>query len=236
MAVETDKRLIWRCLTCGATQPFKGTGTGYGKLIKHRCTGKRVLRLIDKDTGEELASNVTSARAKGLIAKKPPKAQIQERKPSIGVNGDEHIKEHYQGYSKDGESFLFVMHPDGRVRDLRLEYPLLYPIFQLMRDKQGYKGDFPQFVSDAVETLFANAGFELALVPKSQSIIYEQAIKLLNEGKLELVNQEDTVALEVKNGHQDESARGQALFKAEHQPGGEAAGQEPGEEEPGQPQ
>lgn len=225
MAVGTHKHLVWRCLTCGATRPFKGTGTGYGKLIKHRCTGKRVLRLVDEETGEVFASNVQSATAKGLIAKKPAKAEVSEGKPAIGVTGDEHIKEHYQGYSQDGESFLFVMHPDGRVRDLRLEHPLLYPIFQLMQKERGYKGDFPQFIADAVETLFANAGYELALVPKSQSYVYGEVTRLLNEGKLELITEEDKVTLEVRNGNKDGRAEGQDLLACEGSNGGKSTKQ-----------
>ena len=235
MVVEKSSALTWRCLTCGVDEP--PTGKGFSNLLLHPCTGKRILRLIDKETGEELAKNMKQAYAKGLIAKKPSKAEVPEGKPSIGVSGDEHIKEHYQGYSKDGESFLFVMHPDGRVRDLRLEHPLLYPIFQLMQNERGYKGDFPQFMSDAVETLFANAGYELALVPKSQSYVYGEVTRLLKEGKLELVNnEEDKVTLEVKNGNKDGRAAGQDLPECEESTRSESAKPGEGEEEPGQSQ
>lgn len=198
-----DHNLEWRCTTCGATAP--PTGTGYGGLSNHPCSGHRKLALVDKDTGEVLATSLKQAVKLGFVEKQQPKtrgAPSIPGPPLMGAKGDEHIKEHYQGYSKDNESFLFVLHPDGRIRDLRLEHPLLYPIFQLMRDQRGYGGDFVQFMADAVETLFANAGYELALVPKSQGIIYQEVVKLLEEGKLELVTNEDTVTLEVKKGEE----------------------------------
>jgi len=208
--------------TLDEIKEIRSSPDGVDKLRKRFGTNTRTIKLIKEAASEEDAL-----------------AMPGEMKPGtspIGVSGDEHIKEHYQGYSKDGESFLFVMHPDGRVRDLRLEYPLLYPIFQLMQNERGYKGDFPQFISDAVETLFANAGYELALVPKTQGIIYQQVVELLREGKLELVNQEDKVTLEVKNGHQAEHARGQDFLETEQQPGGESTKPGEGEEEPGQSQ
>lgn len=232
------RKLEWRCLTCGITAT--PTATGFVSILKHPCDDRKI-HLIDMDTGEDLANNIVQAQSKGLIprkdkGKKPSKAETSGKKPSIGVNGDEHIKEHYQGYSKDGESFLFVMHPDGRVRDLRLEHPLLYPIFQLMRDQRGYGGDFVQFIADAVETLFANAGYELALVPKSQSVIYQEVVKLLEQGKLELVTNEDTVTLEVKNGNKDGRAAEQDLLECEESPGSESTQQGQGEQKPGQSQ
>lgn len=229
------RRLEWRCLTCGITAP--PTGKDYILNLKHTPCKDRKIRLIDIDSGEELASNIPQAQRLGLIPKKPKKkkgkrdstAEVLEKKPQIGTKGDEHIKQHYTGYSKDGESFLFVIHPDGGIRDLRLEYPLLYPIFELMQKERGYGGDFPQFMADAVETLFANAGYELALVPKTQGVIYQEVVRLLGEGKLELVTEENKLTLEVRNGDQAERAREQALLEAEQQAGGEST--EQGEEE-----
>lgn len=231
------KNLEWRCTTCGATEA--PTGTGYGSLLKHSCSGKIKLALVDKDTGEVLATSLKQAVKLGFVEKQQPKtrgAPSIPGPPLMGAKGDEHIKEHYQGYSKDNESFLFVIHPDGRIRDLRLEHPLLYPIFQLMQKERGYGGDFPQFIADAVETLFANAGYELALVPKSQSYVYGEMMRLLKEGKLELVNEEDKVTLEVRNGNKDGRAAGQDLPECEESIGSESTKQGDGEEEPGEPQ
>ncbi len=230
--IMADHNLEWRCTTCGATAA--PTGTGYGKLSNHPCSGDRKLALVNKDTGEVLATSLKQAVKLGFVEKQQPKTTGAPSIPEpllMGVKGDEHIKEHYQGYSKDSESFLFVMHPDGKIRDFRLEQPLLYPIFQLMRDQRGYKGDFPQFMADAVETLFANAGYELALTPKMQGLVYQEVIRLLNEGKLELVTNEDEVTLEVNNRYQDKVALGQDLLKPEQPAGGEST--EQGEEEPG---
>lgn len=156
------------------------------------------------------------------------------RRPIISAEGDEHIKEHVKGYSKDGENYLFVLHPDGTVRDFRLEQPLLYPIFELMKRERSYKGDFPEFIADAVETLFANAGYELTLAPKSHNMIYQEVLKLIEKGDLELVHEGDAVRLGVKDGYKDERAQGRDSSPGE-EPGVELPQQER-EEEPGEPQ
>ena len=63
--MKTRENLEWRCLTCGATAP--PTPGEYMTLIRHVCTGKRVVRLIDTATGEEVASNTRQALSRGLI-------------------------------------------------------------------------------------------------------------------------------------------------------------------------
>lgn len=231
---KEERNLEWRCLTCKATEA--PTGKGYMNLLKHSCDNRKV-RLVDTDTGEELATNIKQAIAKGLVAgkggaKKPQGPLTGGRLLSEGVEGDEHIKEQFQGYSKDTESYVFVMHADGRIRDLRLEQPLLYPVYDMMKRTQGYRGDFPQFLADAVETLFANAGYELTLAPKTQSVIYDEVVKLLQEGKLQLEYEGEELRLEVNNGHQDERSEGQPSSEVE--PGGEVARAGPREEDAGE--
>lgn len=195
---------------------IRSSSDGIAKLRKRFRTNIRTIKLIRDAASEEDALAIPETMEPG--------------KPSLGSKGDEHIKEHFHGYSKDDESFLFVMHPDGRVQDLRLEYPLLYPIFQMMQTKRGYGGDFPQFISDAVETLFANAGYELALVPKTQSMIYQQVVELLKEGKLELVYEGDKVSLEVTSGNKDGRGTSPNLPEGERPAGGEST--QEGKEEP----
>lgn len=233
--VEISRRnLEWRCLTCGASEA--PTGKAYMEFIRHRCTGARKVWLVDKDTGELLANNTKQAIAKGLLAKKAPKTEVTEKKPAISADGDEHIKEHYQGYSKDKERYLFIMYPDGRIRDFRLEHPLIPSIHEVMKKEIDYKGDFPQFIADAVETLFANAGYELTLAPKSQSAMYDEVIRLLKEGKLELAYEGQEMRLGVKeDGNKAQRAEGPTS------PGGEGTpklelSQQGGEEKPGEAQ
>jgi len=189
MAEHKDyERLQWQCATCGATQP--PTGTGYGRLMRHDCSDEPKLELVDLDTGQVLATSLKQAVKLGFVEKQEEPTG-KPKTPPIGAEGNEHILEHYKGYAKDKERIVFILDENGKITDLRMEEPLLYPIFQLMRKERGYKGDFPQFLADAVETLFANAGYELALVPKSQSIIYNEVMRLLNEGKLMLKYGED---------------------------------------------
>lgn len=66
---DAGKRdLRWVCLTCDfSAQP---TGKGYSEFLNHHCTGKKTGRLVDIDTGEELANNIKQAQALGLIPKK----------------------------------------------------------------------------------------------------------------------------------------------------------------------
>lgn len=190
---EDGRELIYRCLSCNHEFPSRDAAVKHRQRTHHRCAG------VDVNTGEildEIGKGRGGAKVITLPVKKAP----------IGATGDQHIEEHYKGYSKDKESYLFVMNPDGTIRDLRLAQPLLYPIYELMKKERGYLGDFPQFIADAVETLFANAGYELALAPKSHGLVYEEVTRLLQEGKLELVHEEGQVRLGVKNGYKNERA------------------------------
>lgn len=76
------RNLEWRCLTCEATA--LPTSAGYMSLIRHSCTGKREIWLIDKDTGEQLANNANKAVQLGLIGK-PEKGK--EREPEVSSEG-----------------------------------------------------------------------------------------------------------------------------------------------------
>lgn len=60
----------WRCLTCGFLS--SPDGKGYSQAMLHPCTGKRKLALVDKATGEVLATHIIQAQQKGLIPKKQP--------------------------------------------------------------------------------------------------------------------------------------------------------------------
>jgi len=156
---------------------------------------------------------------KGQRGPKPGSA-MPRKKTVVSAHGDEHIKEHIKGYAKEKERFLFVLNTDGSIRDFRLEEPLLHPIYELMKKERGYGGDFPQFMADAVETLFASAGYELTLAPKSQSAIYQEVVRLIKEGQLELVDREGQIVLGVKNGHKVDGAKGRDSLGSE-EAGGE---------------
>lgn len=214
-----EQQLVYHCFNCKYDFRSRDAAVKHRQRYHHHCAG------IDVNTGEIL-DEIGKGRGPAKVVSPPP------RRPVISAEGDEHIKEHAKGYSKDGESILFVLYPNGTIRDLRFEQPLLYPIFQLMKKEREYKGDFPQFIADAVETLFANAGYELTLAPKSQSMIYQEVMRLLDQGQLELVCQEDQVTLGVKDGYKDERAQGPDSSPGEG-PGVELP-QQGREEEPGE--
>jgi len=206
---QEQRELVYHCFECKYDFRTRDAAVKHRQRYHHRCGG------IDANTGE-LLDEIGKARAPAKVIAPPL------RRPVISAEGDEHIKEHVKGYSKDGENYLFVLHPDGTVRDFRLEQPLLYPIFELMKSERSYKGDFPEFIADAVETLFANAGYELTLAPKSQGMIYQEVMKLIEKGDLELVHEGDAVRLGVKDGYKDERAQGRDV----------SPGEEPGVELP----
>ena len=89
---EVDRE--WRCLTCSATAP--STASGYMSLIKHECTGKKEIRLIAIETGDELASNFKEAQSSGLLGKlKDDTSPIEKGDLSKGaarISSDNNIK------------------------------------------------------------------------------------------------------------------------------------------------
>lgn len=77
---KTETRnLEWRCLTCGETAP--PTGRDYMQLIKH-AKGHEV-RLVDVETGEELASTPKQAIGKGLITKEGAVSKVPGEKVDV---------------------------------------------------------------------------------------------------------------------------------------------------------
>jgi hypothetical protein len=212
-----DYNREWRCTTCGAAAA--PTGTGYGELTNHPCSGKRKLALVDKDTGEVLATNLTQAISKGFIKK-----QGMEGTPDISPKGDASVLDGYKGYEQDKEAYLFIRLPDGKIRDFRLEFPEVLSLYNLCKkeDKIGYKGDFPHFMVDCVETMFALAGYDLLLAPRSLQIVYDEAARLVGENKLiRIFDASGQISkLEVNdNGSKDSDPKGGVQpGTGEHQP------------------
>ena len=133
---QGEQQVVYQCPQCN-NYPFR---TRDGALKHRQRYGHRVVG-IDVETGE-----IIEEVGKGRPGPKPIATPLS-KKP-LSATGDEHIKEHYKGYSKDGERYLFVMNPDGTVRDFRLEHPLVYPVYELMKKERNYGGDFPQFMAD----------------------------------------------------------------------------------------
>lgn len=75
-----ERNLEWRCLTCGKTAPPAG-GKTYMDFIKHPCTGKRQIWLVDTATGEQLANNANKAVQLGLIRKVAGKGEKESPEP-----------------------------------------------------------------------------------------------------------------------------------------------------------
>lgn len=206
------RRLEWRCLTCGITAP--PTAEGYASKLKHPCDDKKI-HLIDIDTDEDLTNNIVQAQRKGLIPKKDKKPLIKAagKAPPISPEGDASVMDGYTGYEKDKEAYLFIRRPDGKIRDFRIEYPEVLSLYKLCRndDKIGYKGDFPQFMADCVETMFALAGYDLLLTPRSMQIIYDVTARLVKENKLIPIFDENgrISNLEVNYGAKDTDSKGE---------------------------
>lgn len=234
------RRLEWRCLTCGITAP--PTAKDYASKLKHPCEDRKI-HLIDIDTGEDLASNIPQAQALGLIAKKDkdkrPPVNPEGKTPPISQKGDASVLDGYKGYEQDKEAYLFIRLPDGKIRDFRLEFPEVLSLYKLCRneDKIGYKGDFPHFMADCAQTMFALAGYDLLLAPRSLQIIYDETARLVRENKLIPIFDENgrISNLEVNDGSKDTDSKGGVQpGTGEHQPERLLAKQ--GEEEPGKSQ
>lgn len=182
------------CRTC--SKRLKGR-----QAIEHRKQGHDVWHL-NRETGE--LSHRYGERPPGQLTPVP----------AISGQGDRHIKEQYKGYREDGADYVFIIFSDGKIRDMRLEYPLLFPIYELARKDLNYKGTFPQFLADSVETLFAAAGYELVLAPKRQMEVYDEVARLKREEKLIVTYDEKGIRLEVnyerREGDEDKAEHPEA--------------------------
>jgi len=179
-----------RCETCGKNLKPR-------QAAEHHKLGHEVW-YIDSRAGEPTRR----------YGERAPHAFRRRTLPITG-EGDEHIREHFKGYQKDEEDIVFILSKDGRIRDMRLEEPLLYPIYTMSRKYLNYKGTFPQFLIDCVETLFATAGYELAMSPKSQRLVYEEVARLKEEGKVVVrYDEEGKLKLEVVQGGQAQLTEG----------------------------
>lgn len=79
------RNLEWRCVTCGKTA--LPTSAGFMGLIRHSCTGKREIWLVDKDTGEQLANNANKAVQLGLIGKAAKAKEGEKEKLEVSSEG-----------------------------------------------------------------------------------------------------------------------------------------------------
>jgi len=232
-----EHNLEWRCTTCGATAA--PTGTGYGVLSNHPCSGDRKLALVDKDTGEVLATSLKQAVRSGIIKKQSEPAKELGGSP-ISPRGDVSVMDGYKGYEEDKEAYLFIRLPNGKIRDFRLEFPEVLSLYKMCKDEEkiGYQGDFPHFMADCAQTMFALAGYDLLLAPRSLQIIYDEAARLVRENKLLAIFDGNgrITKLEVNgDGAKDTDSKGGVQSgTGEHQSERLLAQQGQGEEEPGE--
>jgi hypothetical protein len=65
-------------------------------LIKHKCSGKKEIKLIALENGEELASNFKEALAAGLLGKlkeeESPGKESDSSRGALQVTGDNNIR------------------------------------------------------------------------------------------------------------------------------------------------
>jgi len=64
---------------------------------------------------------------KPSVAPAKPKASFD-----ISADDSKRIKQQAKSYRKDGFDTVFILFTDGSIRDMRLEYPLLIPIYELL--------------------------------------------------------------------------------------------------------
>lgn len=211
--------------TLDEIKEIRSSPDGVDKLRKRFGTNTRTIKLIREAASEEDALAIPEG--------------MELETPLISPKGDASVMDGYKGYEQDKEAYLFIRLPNGRIRDFRLEFPEVLSLYKMCKneDKIGYQGDFPHFMADCAQTMFALAGYDLLLAPRSLQIVYDETARLVRENKLLTVFDENgrISKLEVNDGAKDTDSKGGVQpGTGEHQPKGLLAKQ--GEEEPGQSQ
>ncbi len=190
--------LEWRCLTCGITAP--PTAEGYASKLRHTPCEDRQVRLIDTDTGEELAINVPQAQALGLIPKKAKKDKDKkvtlEKKSPIDGNGDESgaaIKEHAKGFVEPENGTLFIYYKGGRIERFWDKFGDHESIYHAMVNDGQFEGSPAEFVAASARYMLAVAGYEPTpcIIPKTQRQSYNETARLIKEGVLKVYYDQD---------------------------------------------
>jgi len=194
-------------------------------MTNHPCSGKRKLALVDKDTGETLATSLKQAVKLGFVEKQQkPAGELGT--PPISPDGDASVLDGYRGYEPDKEAYLFIRLPNGKIRDFRLEFPEVYSLYKMCKKQKDirYNGDFVHFMADCAQTMFAIAGYDLLITPKSVITVYDEAARLVKENKLIPIFSPEgqLIKLEVSDNRTDvkDSAGGVQEGQGEHQPKG----------------
>jgi len=206
---------------------IRSSSDGVNKLRRRFGTNERTIKLIREAASEEDALGISAGESGA---------------PVISPEGDASVMDGYKGYEQDKEAYLFIRLPNGKIRDFRLEFPEVLSLYKMCKneDKIGYQGDFPHFMADCAQTMFALAGYDLLLAPRSLQIVYDETARLVRENKLLAVFDGDgrISKLEVNgDGAKDTDSKGGVHSgTGEHQLEGLLAQQGQGEEEPGQSQ
>lgn len=146
----------------------------------------------------------------------------QKPAPSITGKGDEHIYGQFKGYETDDNNIVFILNVEtGKIMDFRYKYPLVFPIYELcQKEPINYGGHFDQFLADMIESMFAFAGWELALAPKSQAVVYDEVVRLKEEGAINVsFDDQGKIKLEVASGNKGKHPKSRARATASnHKP------------------
>ncbi len=102
---QTEAGREWRCLACGFSS--SPDGKGYSQAMIHPCAAKkRKLVLVDRATGEILATNIMQAQLKGFIPRKREQAGKADRESR---QGQAEPRSRQTGRAKELETML----PEG---------------------------------------------------------------------------------------------------------------------------
>ena len=172
------------------------------KIYNQLAEGKVHKEIVASGFNKALVSKVKVAMDAGETPpeRKPPPPP---KKPEITAVGDEQIREQWKGYEPDGNNIVFILNSDtGKIIDFRLKYPLVFPMYELcLKEPISYGGSFDQFLADMIESMFAACGWELALAPKSQAKVYDEVLRLREEGEINVsYDEEGKIKLEVASG------------------------------------
>lgn len=182
------------------------------KIYNLLAEGKPNKEVVAAGFDKSMVSKVKVAMAAGETPpeRKPPTPASQ--KPKITAEEGEHIRSRFKAYEKEEEAIIFIMDPNtSNIIDLRHKHPLIFPMYQMSQKEFGYGGSFDQFLVDGVESFFASQDLELSLAPKKQTRIYDEVLRLKEEGLIEVTyDDEGSLKLEVPNGDKGKRTKARA--------------------------
>jgi len=164
------------------------------------------------------------------------RAKAKETKASVGELGQSgaDIAEHVKGLKEPSPEILFIYYPGGKVERFWDRFPDHQSIFTALVQGGFFKGTPAEFVEASARFMLAAAGYESVpcIIPSNMKAAYDETARLISEGALTIVWQDDKMRLEVNHKEEESHARDNVTQEGvepgdnTHQPGKVSSGEE----------